>query len=351
MKKLIAILLLATLSINAQDIGKVKIKKEKFGTFGLRNFKKAPKRLFINSFNVGVEIFRENYAFKRKGNFLKTGNAEANAAVGITGLIKEDFQREIDRVYQDFIQDFKDKGIEIITAEEVKGLKFFEGYESAKGPYIINSSTPGILTGCPTGHTQFYQAKKSGKVKKSFMGEGFKNPKLSDELEDALVLDVNLYLMFASAKSKKGIVSAKSEILINPRLADSEMIVNKKKKTKLGIFGSVGFKGAAKTYQLATNYTIGSGKKGLYFEAQYQSVLDESIEINGILKKQTFKAKAYQDVQIGERNSFLDELKDVSVKNAIWLNVDSKKYVEGMYNACHAFLSENNKVLFDKMEL
>ena len=86
-KYFILTLFFISLSSFSQNVDDFKI-KTKF--YGANKMKKAPKKIFINSFNVNYEIYKEAVDFKRGGNGGRIGgntsNATARAAVGLGGI-------------------------------------------------------------------------------------------------------------------------------------------------------------------------------------------------------------------------------------------------------------------------
>lgn len=352
--------LLTVITISAQSISEVKISSK---NYGISKAKKGPKRVFINSFNINYEVYKEAIDVKTGGSGFrgkKTGDATARAAVGLSGIEKEDIQAKTDQLYQDFIADFKVKGYEFVSVAEASKIKIFEGWETGSGPYVNESGVPGVLTSVPSGYSFLYKSKsKSGKIKKGLFGGALKTPIISKQLENALVVDVNLYVMYseeAGGGFNLGSLSkvAKVKIKTNLRLADEYAVVAPKKPTKLGVFGSIGVKGATTVDYINSSMTVTYGKMkiGAGAMGQYNGMLKKSIEINGVMKKD--KISAYQKQATFTPTSFNSygglNLKDRFSKNTTWVKVDSGKYADGLYNACSGFLKNHTQKLLDKLD-
>lgn len=87
-------------SIQSQNIGDIKIKQTKFG---LKNIKKAPKKIFINTFNINYEFYREAIDYKNGGNGGRIvgnkGSATARAAVGLGDINATEVLKETNKIY------------------------------------------------------------------------------------------------------------------------------------------------------------------------------------------------------------------------------------------------------------
>lgn len=351
---------------NAQQISEVKLKTNQFG---LKKAKKGPKKVFIKSFNIYYEVYKEAVDYKNGYNGTrgkKVGSATARAAVGLDGVMKDDVQEKTDLLYQEFVNDFTTKGYEIITADEASKIETFKGWEKATGPFVRESKLPGVLTCVPNGYSYLYKDRSKVGAKMNKVFGSLKLPVISKELNDALVVDVNVYIMFSENASKGfnlGSIDkvAKVKINTNLRLADSYAVQAPKKPTKLGALGSIGIKGAMTTENITSsvNVTYGKIKIGAGAMGQYNGILKKPIEINGVMKKE--KIRAYQRQQTVVPTSFsnnytqiggmtLVTVEDRFSKNATWVKVDSKKYAEGLYKASSAFIKAHTKELLDELD-
>lgn len=324
--------------------------------------KNAPKKIFINSFNVNFEIYKEAIDFKLGTNGGRIGgntsNATAKAAVGLEGVDANLMLSKTNELYQNFINRITKEGYEIIAPEIAAKTDVFKGWYQASGPAVAESLS-GIINCIPEGYSSFYKRKTAkGEVKKGFLGGVGLQAKLSKALENAIIADVNLYVMFSEEGSDwmKG-RAAKVKIKTNLRLIDNYSIaipVQKKKKKGLGkILGSVSIKGATDYYPASSNVTFSQGKVGLGTKASFIGSLKDDVEIDGVLKKQ--KVVAYQKqgsfvpTSFSTFSNYLEAKKDRFSTTTKWIKVDANKYAEGFYNACNTFLTKQLDELFDKI--
>lgn len=363
MKKLLltAFLLSSFLCIKAQDLGEIKIKSQKYG---LSKMKKAPKKIFINTFNINYEFYKEAVDFKAGGNGGRIGgntsNATARAAIGLGGIEANLMQEKTNILYNNFVKRLETEGYEIITADEAAKTKFFEDWNQEKGP-SIKENFSGIINTIPDGYSFFYKRKsKKGEYKKGFLGGVGNQAKLSKQLGDAIIADVNLYVMFTENGTDlfKG-RAAKVKLKTNLRLASDYMISIpkklKKKKSFAGkLFGSVQVKGATDHFPANSNVMFSQGKVGLGSKAQYAGTLKDDIEINGVLSKQ--KVVAYQKqgsfvpTSFTTFSNYLDAKADRFSSTAKWIDIDPNKYADGFYMACNTFLNKHLDALFSKLK-
>ncbi|NJB81537.1 hypothetical protein [Wenyingzhuangia aestuarii] len=366
MKTRLLLIAMLTISLaNAQQISEVKLKTREFG---LKKAKKETKKVFIKSFNIYYEVYKEAVDYKNGYNGTrgkKVGSATARAAVGLDGVQKDDIQEKTDLLYKEFVNDFTSKGYEIITADEASKIETFEGWEKATGPFVRESELPGVLTCVPNGYSYLFKNRSKVSKKLNQIFKGLKTPVISKELDNALVIDVNVYIMFSEIASKGFNLGsldkvAKVKINTNLRLANNYTVQSPKEPTKLGVFGSIGIKGAMTSKNITSSVDVVYGKAKIAASAigQYNGGIKKSIEIQGVMKKD--KIRAYQKQQTVVPTSFSNNYQQIGgmtlvtvenrfSKNATWIKVDSKKYAEGLYNASSAFLKANTEEILDKV--
>lgn len=351
------------ISLNAQNIGDVKITNKKYG---MSKMKKAPKKIYINSFNVNYEIYKEAIDFKAGGNGGRIGgntsSATAKAAIGLGGLDANKMQEKTNELFKNFKNRLKNEGYQIVSADLAGKTTVFKDWQKASGP-IIQENLTGIINCIPADFAFYYKRKTSkGEIKKGFLGGIGLQPKLSKALDDAIIADVNLYVLFSEPGSNwmKG-RAAKVKIKTNLRLVNNHAISIpqkfKKKKTTMGkLFGSVKIKGAVDTYPAISNVTFTQGKLkvGIGATSQFTGNLEKDIEIQGVLKKQ--KIVAYQKqgsfvpTSFSTFSNYLDTKADRFSKTTKWIDVDGNKYADGFYNACNTFLEKQLDAFFKKLK-
>jgi hypothetical protein len=357
MKKLFlsAIVICFAISLNAQSLGKIKITDK---TYGLNKMKKSSKKIYINSFNVDFEIYKEAVDFKAGGDGGRiAGNkssATARAAVGLSGVDANKMQEKTNLLFNNYVNRLKKEGYEIITGEEAGKTEALQGWDKASGPYATESRT-GIVACAPENYTFFY--KKAGILGLGGLGI---QAKLSKELDDAIIADVNMHVMFSENGSDFfSAGGAKVKILTNLRLIDEYAVSIpkklKEKKSTLGkLFGSVQMKGATETYPVNSMVSFTYGKMGLGSTAQFTGSLKEDIEIEGVMKKEKIvayqKQGSFTPTSLSTFSDYTNALADRFSKTAKWIEVDSDKYAEGYYIACNTFLEKQLDAFFDSLD-
>ncbi len=328
----------------AQGLGDYKPGLSKYG---LKEFKKAPKKVYISNFNIHFEVYKDAVDYKAAGGFggVKRGEATARAAVGILKLETTDIQAQTDRLYKEFLADLKAGGYEIISPDQAATIDAYEGWERADGPSVEESGLPGVLTAVPSNYSFFYKREdRKGKKKKGFLGGVGKPAALSKQLGDAVIAEVDLYVMFTEDKQSlfKG-NAAKVKILTNLRVVGNYAVTAEKKG------GFIKMKGATTVDYVNSGVNFFQGKTGLGSKGAYQVSLKKPLEITGVIPQEkivayqkggltfltSFNTNSYSGLSFyTQENRFSDTAK--------WLEVDSKKYAEGLYNACSKILKDSS---------
>jgi hypothetical protein len=335
---LVTIVFLFIGSINAQDISDFKPEQQKYG---LGKLKKGPKKIYIASFNVNFETYKEAVSYKAAGGFRRNakGEATAKAAIGINGLLEADIQSKTNQLYKEFINDLKAQGFEIITHKEAGATKTYEGWSKAEGLYVNQSGLPGVMTAVPEDYGFYYKKEtKKGKKKKGFMGGNFVPQKLSKELNDAVVANVDLYFMYSEAGNDffKNAGGAKVKMFTNYRLIGDYAVVAPKTK-------GLRLKGAQTVDYIKSTVTFTKGKVGLGAQTQYTCTLKKDLEINGVIKKE--KVVAYSKQTSETATSFKPIVIAGPSYSSLtkWIDVDSKAFCDGLYNTGSKLLTHHTK--------
>lgn len=326
-------------AVYAQDIAEFKPSLQKYG---LGKLKKGPKKIYIASFNINFETYKEAISYKAAGGFRNSarGEATAQAAIGINGLQEADIQEKTNKLYNDFVADLKAKGFEIITPDVAAKTKTYAGWEKSSGPYVVESGLPGVMTSVPNGYSFFYKKEtKEGKKKKGFLSGALVPQKLSNELDDAVIANINLYFMYSEAGNDffKNAGGAKVKMFTNYRLIGDYTVAAPKTK------GFVRLKGAQTLDRITSNVSFAKGKVGLGAETQYDGGLKKDLEINGVIKKDKVVAYSKQNTETATSFKPIVIVGPSYSKLTKWIEVDSKKYTAGMFNAGNKFLSYHVK--------
>lgn len=326
--------------------------------------KKAPKKIYINSFNVNFEMYKEAIDFKAGGDGGRIGgntsDATAKAAVGLDGIDANLMLDKTNELYKNFTNRLIKEGYEIIPIEDVEKTDVFEGWEKASGPFVTENLS-GIINCTPKDYSFYYKRKTDkGEVKKGFLGGIGLQSKLSKALDDAIIADVNLYVMF-SEEGNNWMTgrAAKVKINTNLRLINNYAISIpqkfKEKKTTIGkLFGSVKIKGASDVYPASSNITFSQGKMGLGTKSSFSGVLKDDVEINGVMKKEKIvayqKQGSFTPTSFSTFSNYLDAKADRFSTTTKWIKVDANKYADGFYNACNTFIDKQLNEFIDKLK-
>ncbi|WP_439130049.1 hypothetical protein, partial [Polaribacter sp.] len=248
MKKILVSLSILTfcISLKAQDIQSFKPKNN---TYGLKNLKKNPKKIYIANFNVNLQVYKDAQDTKagsknyRKGKVV--GDAKAVAAVGLGNLDKDMIQNKVNQLYNEYISELKNNGFEIVSPETAGKIKSYKNWTKADGPFVKESKIPGVIQIIPANYSYYFKEQSNIKSKlfKKFRVNANISSAISKELDNALVSDVELYFLFTEDGAKDWLKgnAAKVKINVNYRLINSTAITSIKKHKSLFSMGSKTF--------------------------------------------------------------------------------------------------------------
>lgn len=357
MKNFLSLCILITISIAARaqtladdDISLIDSK------WKTKEFYKDSKRVYINSFLVYCEVYREDKDTKQGGNvaFSKSvkGSASVVQTLGLSGIEAPDLQRTANQLYTDFVNELKNEGFEIISADEAGKTKTYEGWQLVEGPVVKDAGLPGLLSIVPEGYGYFIKGVdkkgadvKSSKLLKKFNSDGnngaFSNiPGLSKELDDAIVVDVRFSYLFTQEGDNwlRG-NSAQVIVKTNFRLGSGTVseLNDSKSLVRLG--------GAETVSTINTYINFSKGKFSTGAEAALNVSPKKNIYINDVINSERITSSQSQNIvyptsfnsyQVG--NDFYTSVENRKSSNSKWIEVDSKKYADGMYLAGSTFM-------------
>ncbi|WP_155977920.1 hypothetical protein [Pedobacter glucosidilyticus] len=343
-KKILMIcLLISGGSLMAQQIQLGEF-KPKDTSFGLGKLKGKAKKVYIAAFNVNYQVYNEKQDFKQGGSTLGggfKGDALAEISVGLDGLTNQDVQKITDKLYADYVAQLKSKGLTIVTADEAAKTSVYADFEKLKGGEISLAQLPGTLSSAPSGYEYFVKkVDKSGKVKSGgFLGTtATLYPKLSSELDDAIIAEVNMYVLFIeSANAFKG-NGANIKVQTNLRISGPEAI-------EMTSDNKVKFKGQNEYFMASSGVNFYHGKMGMGATTTYSGSLSKSLEINGVIedtKLQSFANRSYGTANQTVYGTFFTA-QNKSAKNSKVVEVDGAKYYEGVYMAAKKFMDHHTQ--------
>lgn len=341
-----ALICISAFTLQAQTLGKFDVKTSEMGKGKLQA---APKKVYIASFNVYFEVYKEAIDFKKGGSMIGGGersNATARAAVGLGGIEAKDIQEKTNQLYNEFVADLKNGGLEIISPDVAGNIDAYQNWEKATGPFVTESGIPGVLVSVPEGHSQYFRGMKAnGKVKKGMLDDNLMPARLSNQLDDAIIANVNLYFMFAEeGNGAFAGNAAKVKIFTNLRMVGDFTVQAPNDK---------GFLKGQQTFdRISSNVTFNQGKMGMGSPVTFATILKSPLEVDGVIKKE--KIVAYQKQGSSTPTSFSSisfmDTEDKFSKNATWIEVDSKKYAQGLYMAAKKMLDNGTQSLVSNLK-
>lgn len=199
MKKIITIvLLLIAAQVHAQITEKDIVVH---GSFSSGAFKKAPKRIYINSFNVYFQVFGSARASTTGGEMLGTLRGNTNVAMGVAldGVDNPDFLKVTNEVYQQYVAKLKAMGYEIISADEAAKTDVYSNWVRKEGGELSATQSVGFLKVTPNDYSYFVKRETAKGKEKSgvFANTGV----LSKQMNDAVIADVNMTFYFVQMKT------------------------------------------------------------------------------------------------------------------------------------------------------
>lgn len=359
MKKLIFAVLFLYISSSgySQTLAEDEISMHKSG-YKEKQFFKGNKKIYINSFLVYNEIYREDQDTKQGGSGfggVVKGTASVVQTLGLSGVEAEDLQNVANNLYTDFVNELKAEGFEIISAADAGKTEVYEGWQLVEGPIVKDAGLPGVLSVVPEGFGYYIRGvDKNGKDIKSkglsrvinkggsgSTGLAFSNSAaLSKQLDDAVVVDVSLCYLFTQEGDNwlRG-NSAKIVVKTNFRLGNGAV-------SKLNDSKAIIKMNDEKVAMVNSYINFAKGKYGAGAEAVLQTGIKKNMYINGVIDSEKIKSSQNQSIvyptsfnsyRVG--NDFYTSVEDRKSNNTNWIEVDSKKYAEGMYLAGKTYIA------------
>jgi hypothetical protein len=334
-------LLVAIAVGQAQTLGEFKPKDQSYGLNKLKGGKAT--RIYIAGFDVNFQIYNEKESFKQGGRMLggaHKGDAQASLSVGIDGLDEKTVQEITDRLYTEYINKLKAKGLTVITPDEAAKTEAYEDYERVTGGTISFAEIPGVMTATPTGYEYFIKGRnKDGKEKKGgFLGnQAMTFPKISKDLGDAIVGNVDITVLFVQDQDAWQGAGAKIKVKTNLRIVSSEGVMTTND-------AKIKFKGSNDVTVVASKVEFYHGKMGAGSPTAYVGTLGKPLTIGGVIDSEKLTSFAsggvdWQGTQTLYGKYYNPESR--SSDNTKIIPIDVKKYSEGVYAAAKQFLDHH----------
>lgn len=340
-----ALLAAASMEAHAQELGEF---KPKDSSYGLNKVKDA-KRILITGFEVNYQIYNEKQDHKQGGHVMgggTRGDATAEVSVGLEGLDEKTVQGITDQLFQDYIEKIKAKGLTIVTAEEAGKTDTYKEFSKVTGGKVSLAEIPGVMNTTPSGFEYYVKGfNKDGKSKKGgFLGtETSLFPKLSKELDDAIIGTVDITVLFVRDKEAFAGNGAKVKIKTDLRIVSVEGVT-------MTSDAKIKMKGQNTVTTVTSNVSFYHGKMGAGATSSYVGSLAKDLEINGVVDEKAVTSAASGNTY--GTSSLYGQFYTVEHKmatNAKVIPVDANKYKDGVYAAANKFLSYHTDEFLKKM--
>ena len=335
------LLFLLSFGLEAQTLGDFKPKDQSYGLNKIKDGKAT--RIYIAGFDVNYQVYNEKEAFKQGGRMLggaHKGDAEAALSVGLEGLDEKTVQEITDKLYKDYVEKLRAKGFTIVTADEASKIEAYEDYERVTGGTVSFAQIPGVMTSTPTGFEYFIKGtNKKGKEKKGgFLGnQAMTFPKISKDLGDAIVSNVDITVLFIQDQDAWQGAGAKIKVKTNLRLVSHEGVITTND-------AKIKFKGSNDVTVVESKVEFYHGKMGMGSPTAYIGTLGKPLTIDGVVEGEKLTSFAsggvdWQGTQTLYGKYYSPENR--SSENTKIILVDAKKYSEGVYAAAKKFLDHH----------
>lgn len=329
------------LNTQAQTLGSFDPKTEDAGMNKLK--KNNPEKVYISNFSVHYQVYNEKQKFKKGGSMMGggvKGDAMAEVAVGLKGIDEAILQDVTNKLYAEYIAKLKAGGMTIITAADAAKTSTYEDYEMVTGGTVSVAEIPGCISTSPTGYEFLIKGvNKKGKTKKGGLlgNEEFIYPKLSKELNDAIISNVNITVLFVKDGQSFQGNGAKVKIKTDLRIVANDVV-------SMTSEASFKMKGANTATDVSSTVAFYHGKMGLASETTYKGILKKDFEIDGVVdeKKVTSYAHGSMDA-VGSSNAYATFYSAANGKDANTkiIPVDGKLYGKGVYEAASKFMNHH----------
>jgi hypothetical protein len=320
----------------AQTIGEFKPKDQ---SYGVKKAKDA-KRIYITNFTVNYQVYNEKESFKQGGYQLGggvKGDASASLSVGLEGITNKTVQEITDQLYQKYISQLKAAGLEVVSISEAAKIDTYADYVKMTGGSINLAQVPGTLTSSPTGFE--YYVKGVSKLGKEKSGGFLGNPqmlyaKISKELNDAIVSEVDIYVLFVQDQNAWKGAGANIKVKTDLRISGYESI-------QMASDAKIKFKGANNVIPAISTVNFAHGKMGAGTTTSYSGTLGMPLSIDGVIEDQKLQSFAKGGLDMVAKQSlygsyFNKENRSSTTTKVI--PVDEQKYATGVLMGAAKFL-------------
>ncbi len=338
----------------AQQLGEFSPKDKTTGMNKLHS-----KKMYIANFTVNYQVFNEKEETKKGGMLIGAkgvrGNAKAELTVGLGNLSQKDLQQLTDEIYTEFKDAITAKGFELLSSDMAGKTEVYKNYERLENADPSLAEQPGLITIYPSNMVFYIKGlTNDGKVKKGgFMGSVTRNrgssslfevmnifPKLSSQLEDAIIANVDLYVFFIEDLNAYKGDAANIRIKTSLRLISSDYVTSK--TADKSIFAKKADQYATGTSQI--DFVSGRYNIGGSAETVYTGNMKKDLAIEGVIDDRVIKSYAKGGADFVGTDTYFGTLykgenKSSTVVSEVSVNVET--YKKGVKAAAEKFLEHH----------
>ncbi|HET9055174.1 MAG TPA: hypothetical protein VFM90_13430, partial [Cyclobacteriaceae bacterium] len=165
---MVCVLIIASAATGIAQTYSGEVQIDELASYRTGKFKKAPGKIYIQSFRVIFQVMASATAKSSEG--VRKGATSTSMAVAITGVDLPDFQTVTDRLYSDMVTSLKSKGYELLSAEEAGKTDHYKDWVLKAGGTASYAQLPGHVMMTPTGYAYYVKGESgSGKEKGTFV--------------------------------------------------------------------------------------------------------------------------------------------------------------------------------------
>ncbi len=302
--------------------------------YGEKKMKKAPKKVFINSFFVNYQLIAGAQATSISGHS-KTG-----MTVALNGVEANQLQEVTNKAYQRFTKKLKDNGYEIVTADKAGETELYTDWQRLQGGTPSKAQLVGYLSTAPADYDFFVKrVTKKGKSKRGF-GIIDSAPKLSKQLDDAVVFEgvFNFQYVMLDASYNYLMESSKVKAKVN-----FEMPTVAAAQSKEGWAGQ----GSGETSPTLARFVYKGRAPGLGAESIIAYSPKKDIDIPGVIEEKKFKEYTANPNTPYSNSASLGILVDEEVKVSHWVQADTEAYLAKAEESLNGYLDFMVEKLLD----
>lgn len=315
------------------------------GGYKEKAFAKAPKRAFIKEFAVYFQVLASAEDRSDGGGYRSTvvGATKTTLGIGLTGPSLAQLHAITDGLYAEYVKELTDNGFTLVSADEAAAtgsLSDWTRFEGGGQP--SEAQLGGYLAFTPKGQDFFFRRQTaSGKTKGSFLIDNAH--RVSDDLDDAVVISVSLVVPFVELEAGTSIklaqMGSKIKATVDLKLANNA--VEQQTNNRGGLLNAV-----VKPDQVATYANYTSGKSiGESADAMLLTGLKKPVAIPGVAEKKKIVERtsadvsnAYQSNEYNLAGQLMVRVDDRDTKTSHVVEVDGAAYERQVSATLKGFL-------------